>query len=93
MPLYVGAAIIIVSIPIHFIIDALTASKCMGNAGCIIFTPLLVSPIALAAYGVSVIISFFIKKGKKFQNMSVYSLAFWLILIIGLIILVIFAIE
>lgn len=93
-PIYASISLVVISILLYFIINLITKSKCTGNAGCMIIMPIFASPYLLGSYGVSIIISFFIKKNDKlFHDIGVYSLAFWLLLVIGLVALFILLIR
>ena len=92
-PIYVSIAMLAISVIIYFIVKKIESSNCSGNAGCIILLPAQLLPALPLIYGISLFIAYFYQKhisNKKYnRDEDVYSLAFKIFVVSGLIIAVI----
>lgn len=92
-PIYVGIAMLAISAIIYLIVKAVGGSHCHGNPGCIILLPIQLLPALPLIYGISLFIAYFYQKHiankKHYRDEDVYSLAFKIFIISGLVLAVV----
>lgn len=92
-PIYVGIAMLAISAIIYFIVKNIESPHCQGNAGCIILIPAQLFPALPLIYGISLFVAYFYQKynsnKKHCRDEDIYSLAFKIFVISGLVLAVI----